>query len=206
MPPGLHTSIPPTRPYTRSTPPDLFGATSLRLHHTSRAPELLRQTPPRPRARSMPPELRAPYLYTSTSLRLQRTSRPPRPQARSMPPELQISIPLNLHVYTRAAHLQTSIPLHLHIYTPAARLQASIPPSSHVPTPSARLQRSRSPYLSTSACLQRSSSAPPAPLQRSIPPRVHVRKLLATRYWQFRVAKDNGQIGFSLVSITALEM
>src|SRR6266480_1823194 len=61
----------------------------------ARAPELLRQTPPRHYTRSTPPE-----PHTST---------PPRLHACSVPSELHSSIPrCLLHVPTRAARLQNS--------------------------------------------------------------------------------------------------
>src|SRR6266480_3397608 len=94
--------MPPTRPYTRRTPPDL-----------------LRQTPPRPRARSMPHELqtssppfytlaaglpssRAPYRHVATSARLQPVS---------IPPYLLISTPTACLRSSRALAANTSTSL-----------------------------------------------------------------------------------------------
>jgi len=46
----------PTCPYTGSTPPDLFEATSLRLQRISRPPNLRTSIPPRLHAYSASPE------------------------------------------------------------------------------------------------------------------------------------------------------
>jgi len=102
------------RPYTCNTPPELHASMSLRLQRTSRAPELLRQTPPRLHACSAHPELqssralcllhvptRATHLQSSGALETKR-------QRRRRTPELQISCGKHLRVCTSAAHLQTS--------------------------------------------------------------------------------------------------
>ena len=126
--PELYTSTRLTRPYTRSTPPEL---------HTS-----FEATPAANRQSSMPPRLHdcsvSLYLHFSSPLHLQRTSRHllrQRPKANSMPPELQISIPLCLP----SAHLQTSTRPRLHACSAPPELRSSIPlrgitPAAHLPT------------------------------------------------------------------------
>jgi len=71
--------------------------------HAFRAPDFLKQTPPRPRARSMPHQLQ--------------TSSPPRLHVCSRPPEVQSFMPLRRHICTLAARLHTSIPRHLYTYS-----------------------------------------------------------------------------------------
>ena len=113
-------------------PPEFHTSTSQRLHHDSRAPDLHTSLPPHLRACSAPPD---PYtLYTSTSTRLQCTSRLPCLQvctSTSTPPYLLASTSASpQHARPK---LQVSIPLHLYVSRPAACLPSS-----------------RSPYLYTS--------------------------------------------------------
>ena len=112
-------------PTTTNIPLHPYVSTSTRLPRTSRAPELLRQTPTRPYTRSTPP-----VLHASMSLRLQRISRAP-----------------YLHVPTLAAHPQNPGALEANSYTYLHRRQTSRAPYLYAST-SARLQRtSRAPDL-----------------------------------------------------------
>jgi len=157
VPPELHTSMSPTRLYTASRAVYLYNSTSTRMQrtsssrapypyasytslhsqHASRAPDLLRQTPPSLRACSASPELHTsmrptrphtrsapPDLHTSMSLRLQRISRAPYLRLRriSRPPALHTSTPPRLHAYSAPPELPISTLLHLHVPTPAVRL------------------------------------------------------------------------------------
>ncbi len=95
--PYLYTS---TFPGPQHASPSSRSLEAKRQHACGASPDLLRQPPPRPyipaaRVQSS----RAPYLYTSTSTRLQRASRPP---------ELRSSIPLHLHVTRPTACLPSS--------------------------------------------------------------------------------------------------
>ncbi len=137
-----------TRPYTRTTPPELQVSIPLlrhRLQRISRTLEVNSYT-------SLHPQ------HASRSLvfqRLQRISRAP-----------------YLDVPTLAAHLQTSKALEANSYTYLHRLQTSEPPYLHVCTPTAHLPSSRSPYLHTytpatrlpsSRALEANTSTSPGP-------------------------------------------
>jgi len=142
------------------------------MRRTSRAPELLTQTPTRPYTRSTPPELQISIsLYTSTSTRLQRIPRTLEANSYTfLHPQHASSSPY-LDALTPAAYLQASIPLHLHIYTLAAHLHTSRALEANSYAYLHRLQTSRASEANTStpARLQRTSRAPD--LLRQTPPR-----------------------------------
>jgi len=142
--------MPPTRPYTRSMPPELQISIALHLHVPGPAACL--------------PSPRSPYLHASPSLLLQKTSRPllrQRHRTRSMPPDLPISLrqtpprpfacsaPLDLHEPTNAAHLKTSISPHLHVPRPAAYLPSSRSLKANTSTSLRPPRTSRAPGLHT---------------------------------------------------------
>ena len=99
--------------------PYAFGASPELPNSTSRTPtaRLTSSIPPHLHARSVPPQLRAPNLYASTSARPQRTSRapglhtslPPYPHTYIAPPELPSSVPPHLHARRATPELPTSI-------------------------------------------------------------------------------------------------
>jgi len=121
-----------------SIPPSLCA-----LQRTSRAPELLRQTPPRLHTGSAPPD-----IYTSTSTHLQRTSRAP---------ELHTS---TLHVCSACSpppYLHTSSLLHLQ---PASR--------AHTKEEGA-YKTFRSSRHTATMCRKRGESSPTALTRQSLP-------------------------------------
>ncbi len=142
-------------PRISRAPNECASSASLRVQHASRAPDLLNVHTSAAHLQSS----RAPYLYDSTSTRMQRTAgapklhtsmRPTRPYTRSISPELQSSIPLHLHVYAPATHLQNSCGKLLDVPTPAARFQISRPLDAkrqHACGASPDLQGSRGKYL-----------------------------------------------------------
>jgi len=134
--PDLHTLMPPPRPYTYGTSPELRSSIPLlrqRLQRSSRhihiyAPTTHLQTRPHLHACDASPD-----LHTSMP--------PPRPYTCGTPPELRSSIPLLRQRLQRVSR-------HIHIYTPATHLQTFIPRCLlHVPTLAARLKSFGAPYL-----------------------------------------------------------
>ena len=111
----------------------------------------------------MPPKLpssRAPYLYASTSARLQRASRALSLQLAILTTSVRparaalLLVPLYLHVYTPAARLQSSILLHstfTHLYHASRVSYLYTSTCLYIPGPAACLTSSRSPYLYASS-------------------------------------------------------
>jgi len=166
-PPSLHASIPLRLPTSRAS--KLCTSTSASQKHDSIAPELntttttCQQHHTRALEASTRPlrASRAPYLYTSTSERLQSLRTP------------------YVHVCTPAARLQSSRALEANNYMPAApKLLSFIPLCLYVCTPR-RTSRAPELHSSTSARLQHTSRAPElhTPLRR----RLHTCITLAAR-------------------------
>ena len=105
---------------------------------------LLKLTPPRPQARSMPPSL---HICI-----------PPRLHACSLPPKLPSFIPLRRHVCPLAACLPSSRASYLYVCTLAARLHTSVPPHLYTYSMPPEAQTS---FEATSLRLHRASRAPP---------------------------------------------
>ena len=160
-PPELQSSIPLYVLHVTATAARLQISMPLRFHiYTNAAHLQSSSTRPRPRAHSMPPSSRSPYLFVSTSVRLQRTpdlyiSTSPGPQHASRAPDLHTSTSRRLHACSAPPEPQNSIPLCLlHVRTRTARLQSSRAPYLDVPTPEAHLQTSKAPYLARSHASQ----------------------------------------------------
>ena len=136
-------------------------STSPRLQHASQTPDLHTSTSPGLKHASRAPDLHTSTLFTTTTLGrvgtgrlIASTSIPPCPRTRSTPPELQISIPLQRHVCTPAAHLYTSTSPRPHHTSRAPDILRHRPLEANT---------------STSPCPQHTSQAPD--LLRQTPPR-----------------------------------
>jgi len=125
----LHLHVPrPAACLLSSGAPYLYASsTSPGPQHASRAPDLLRQTPPRLHDCNRPPELQSfiPLcLHVCTPAAHLQTSASPGPQHASEARELHT---LRYHICTLAACRPTSIPPHFYTYSMPPELRSSIP-------------------------------------------------------------------------------